>query len=88
MSQLTKRLLDDASTFRFNGDGTFAREIVDAIQSRDRALKRAVNDLQCILGYLDKHKAGRQISWTDIAMDIGDDIRATILKCNEVLTKD
>lgn len=87
MSQLTKRLLDDASIFHFTGDGFFAREIADEIKLLDDALKQATDDLQCILGYLDKHKAGRTISWDDVAIDIGDDIRATIQKCQSAITR-
>lgn len=87
MSQLVNRLLDDASVFHFNGDGAFAREIVDEIKVRDRALKQATADLQCILGYLEKHMEGRKISWDDVAIDIGDDIRATIQKCQTAITR-
>ena len=36
---------------------------------------------------LDKHKAGRTISWDDVAIDIGDDIRATIQKCQSAITR-
>ena len=87
MSDLTNRLLDDASIFRFNGDGFFAHEIVDEIQLLESALKQATDDLQCILDYLDKHKAGRSISWDDVANDIGNDIRATIQKCQSAITR-
>ena len=84
-TELSKKLLNDESRFVFNGDGPFANEIVAAIESRQEALKLAISDLECVLGYMEKQVAGRKIAWEDVCSDIGDDIIETISKCKSAI---
>lgn len=85
-TKLSKKLLNDESRFGFNGDGAFSHEIVNAIEARQEALRLAIADLECVLGYMEKHVAGHKISWDDVCQDIGDDIHETITKCKSAMS--
>jgi len=87
-TKISQRLMKDDSRFIFQGGSRFAEDIAQAIDDRNRALKLAVSDLQCILGYLEKHLEGHTIAWSDVADDIGDDIRQTIDICEQAMKKD
>ena len=88
MTKISNRLMNEESRFIFQGGSRFAEDIANVIDDRQRALKCALSDLQCILSYLDRQLDGRQIAWSDVADDIGDDIRQTINICEQAMQKD